>query len=56
MHQLQVPLYIATSLRLENGGGDPSEGCPPLIFDSVESACRAVSAMADYHRYRETVS
>lgn len=54
MHQLQVPLYIATSLRVEDGG-DP-DGCPPLIFDSVESACRAVSAMAEYYHFREAVS
>lgn len=56
MHRLQVPLYIATSLRLDGGDGDDDDGCPPLVFESVESACRAVSAMADYRRFRDAVS
>ena len=54
MHELQVPLYIATSIEL-NGGSESRteyEGCRPLVFTSVESACRAISAMAEYHAYR----
>lgn len=55
MHQLHVPLYIATTLRMENGDVGEEGDCPPLVFNSVESACRAVSAMAEYHRFRSEV-
>lgn len=53
MHELHVPLYVATSIDLNaepEGGRD--DGCWPLVFRDVESACRAVSAMAEYHAYR----
>lgn len=56
MQEVQVPLYMATSLRCEEDeDGDPtlSKG-RPLAFSSVESACRALSAMADYQAYRSS--
>jgi acyl-CoA synthetase (NDP forming) len=55
MQELQVPLYIATSLRPEqNMEDDPrAADSQPLIFPSVESACRAISAMAAYYEHRE---
>ena len=54
MRELQVPLYLATSIQPEDTPGDnPRAADPrPLIFPSVESACRAVSAMASYYEYR----
>ncbi|NPV59975.1 MAG: hypothetical protein HPY75_09955 [Actinobacteria bacterium] len=53
MHELQVPLYVATSIDLStDSGGSRDDGCRPLVFSDVESACRAVSAMAEYHAYR----
>ncbi|MEW6553405.1 MAG: CoA-binding protein [Actinomycetota bacterium] len=52
MQEVQVPLYMASGLRYSDDGEDPmvSSG-RPLIFTSVESACRALSAMADYQEY-----
>ncbi len=51
MHELQVPLYIATSIQIdEEQNGD---GCQPLVFRDVESTCRAISAMAEYRSYLE---
>ncbi len=51
MWELGVPLYIAASPKPEKGGHDCSEngGDDPLIFPSVESACRAVKAMSVHH-------
>ncbi|MDI6832044.1 MAG: CoA-binding protein [Actinomycetota bacterium] len=58
MHELQVPLYIATTIEMsEDGDGEGEDGdCLPLVFRDVESTCRAVSAMADYRSYLDGVS
>jgi len=53
MRRLEVPLYIATTLRPETRGEREADR-RPIIFDSVESACRAVSAMAEYRAYLES--
>ncbi len=53
MWELQVPLYIATSI-MPDKTGDGGEDAPeerPLIFPSVESACRSIRAMADHYYY-----
>ncbi|RJP27795.1 MAG: hypothetical protein C4536_13200 [Actinobacteria bacterium] len=54
MWELQVPLYMATSIRPDDGdaGAAADADEDPLIFPSVESACRAISAMADHYAYR----
>ncbi len=54
MHQLQVPLYIATTLPVDEAS--EADGCRPLVFTSVEPACRAVSAMAEYYHFLENNS
>ncbi len=52
MHELQVPLYIATSIEMQDTPG--RDGCNPIVFRDVESACRAVSAMAGYRSYLDS--
>ena len=52
MRDLKVPLYIATTLEVTEEGDEGDNGGRPLIFNSVEAACRAVSAMADYRQFR----
>lgn len=53
VHELQVPLYVATSIRIEPPDDDgQTDRVQPLIFPSVESACRAMHAMAEYYEYR----
>jgi acyl-CoA synthetase (NDP forming) len=54
MWELRVPLYISTSIRYEDAGenGNMPAGEKPIIFPSVESACRAIRAMADHYSYR----
>ncbi len=55
MSRLDLPLYVATTL--EEGAGDgEGDGSQPMIFRSVEAACRAVSAMADYRRFLDSRS
>ncbi len=52
MQDLQIPLYMASGLHISDDGEDPTvSNNRPLIFSSVESACRALSAMADYHAF-----
>ncbi len=54
MQELQVPLYISTSLELDDlipDGGNRNE--QPMIYPSVETACNAIAAMASYSHYRE---
>ncbi|MBC7247024.1 MAG: CoA-binding protein [Actinobacteria bacterium] len=53
MRELDVPLYISTTLEVGEGE-DGDNGGRPLIFQSVEAACRAASAMADYRQFLET--
>jgi acyl-CoA synthetase (NDP forming) len=53
MQELQVPLYVATSLQPEDiseDGGLPAEQ-QLLIYPSVEAACRTISHMSDYQDY-----
>ncbi len=50
VQELRIPLYAASSIRFDPPDGEKGE-VQPLIFPSVESACRAVKAMADYHAY-----
>jgi acyl-CoA synthetase (NDP forming) len=52
MQQTQIPLYLATTIHTQDDGEDPRVSSNrPLIFPSVESACRAISAMAEYNAY-----
>jgi hypothetical protein len=52
MQEVQIPLYMASGLRYSDDEEDSTVSSNrPLIFSSVESACRALSAMADYHAY-----
>jgi acyl-CoA synthetase (NDP forming) len=56
MRELQVPLYVATSMRPEDMQVNEAEkDCQPLIFPSVEAACRSFSAMAEYQAYLSAV-
>ena len=56
MQELQVPLYMASGLQMSDDGDDPMVSSNrPLIFSSVESACRALSAMATYQAYLSAV-
>ena len=53
MNELNVPLYISTSLELGEPAADyVSRNEQPMVYPSVESACRAISAMAAYGEYR----
>ncbi len=54
MRDLDIPLYIATTLEMGEEGGDGDNGGRPLIFKSVEAACRAASAMADYRQFLDS--
>jgi acyl-CoA synthetase (NDP forming) len=53
MHELEVPLYVASSIKKSDGGEPGGSENPPLIYSSVESACLAVRAMASYREYLE---
>lgn len=53
MQELQVPLYISTSLDIDQVAVDEDSGNrQPMIYPSVEAACRAISGMASYGDYR----
>ncbi len=53
MWDLDLPLYVASGIKYEEGGdGGAPAGERPIIFSSVEAACRAVKAMADHRRCR----
>lgn len=54
MRELEVPLYVASSIKPEERQEMNSKGDPMLIFSSVESACRSIRAMADYREYRDS--
>jgi acyl-CoA synthetase (NDP forming) len=55
MQDLQIPLYMASGLHVSDDGDDPAVSSNrPLIFSSVESACRALSSMANYHAFLST--
>jgi acyl-CoA synthetase (NDP forming) len=53
MQELQVPLYISTSVDLDetDSNGSLLKG-QPAIYPSVESACNAISAMSAYSQFR----
>jgi acyl-CoA synthetase (NDP forming) len=52
MLELQIPLYLSTTIRAKYDDADPHvSGNRPLIFPNVETACRAISAMADYQAF-----
>jgi hypothetical protein len=52
MLDLQIPLYLSTTMIAKYDDADPHvSGNRPLIFPNVETACRAISAMADYQAY-----
>ncbi|MDD3718173.1 MAG: CoA-binding protein [Actinomycetota bacterium] len=55
MWELRVPLYISTSIQPGEGeeNGENQGGERPLNFPSVESACRAIRAMADHYSFRQ---
>lgn len=56
MQELQVPLYLATTLKSEDLAFErASFNRQPVIYLSVESACRAISAMANYSDYRRSL-
>ncbi|MFH1149411.1 MAG: CoA-binding protein [Actinomycetota bacterium] len=49
-----VPLYVASNFGLvQEPGQDRSADLDTCRFEDVESACRAMRAMADYREYRE---
>lgn len=56
MQELQVPMYISTSIEFEDKVSD--DGKPrqrPVVYRSVESACQAIVAMANYSEYRRSL-
>jgi acyl-CoA synthetase (NDP forming) len=58
MQELQVPLYVATSLTPEEirGGASRLGEKKLLLYPSVESACRAIKAMASYYEFRASLA
>ena len=57
MQELNVPLYVATraqSKDLTDSSDEDDQGYL-MVYESVESACRAIRAMAAYHEFRESL-
>lgn len=56
MWELEVPLYVTSNFDefLDEESSTPGEK-RVMMFGDVESACRAISAMARYHEYRAAV-
>ncbi|MDY6794081.1 MAG: CoA-binding protein [Actinomycetota bacterium] len=57
MQELQVPLYVASNVRATDiaNADDPEGGDLLMVYNSVESACRAIKSMADYYRFRSSL-
>jgi acyl-CoA synthetase (NDP forming) len=51
-HELEVPLYVTSNLSPAMGR-QRADGAGPAPFADVESACAAISAMAQYYEYRQ---
>jgi acyl-CoA synthetase (NDP forming) len=58
MQELQVPLYVASNVQAADlaDSSDEGDGRYLMVYDSVESACRAIRAMATYHEFRESLT
>jgi hypothetical protein len=50
--ELEVPLYVTSNFSSAISG-QPGDGSSPAPFSQVESACAAISAMAQYYEYRQ---
>jgi hypothetical protein len=51
-HDLEVPLYVTSNFSSAMGR-QRADGAGPAPFTHVESACGAISAMAQYYEYRQ---
>ena len=51
-HDLEVPLYVTSNFSSAMGR-QRADGVGPAPFTHVESACAAISAMAQYYEYRQ---
>jgi hypothetical protein len=51
-HELEVPLYVTSNFSSAIGS-QCTDGVGPAPFAHVESACAAISAMAQYYEYRQ---
>jgi acyl-CoA synthetase (NDP forming) len=57
MQELEIPLYFASNAQPADltDSGDEGDESYLMVYESVESACRAIKAMATYHEFRESL-
>lgn len=53
MHELKIPLYPVTNHKFNENIRDRNRHL--VIYSTIDSACRAISAMARYHEYCEGI-